>query len=621
MPQSLRETLGSFLRERRRRAKLRLIGELGALGEDVGNGIFLWQQDLRRPGGLTGHDLAVGLDAPALPRKERGPFDPMAAGAAVGGRGHGEPGAGEGGVPSGRTGHTGVMGRLQQISLSRELRTNLRMIQEVLGFPGDLVVREFTIGTGGELPAACVYIDGLVDVKAVNDFILKPLMLESRIAEPAGMEDGENAFDMIRNRALPGSNVREARDLSRLIGSVLGGDTAVLIDGAPAAMLVSTKGFEHRSVDEPQSESVVRGPRDGFIETLRTNTALLRRRIGSPALRIDQMIVGELTRTDIAIAYMDGVANDELVREVKRRLMRIKIDGVLESGYIEDFIEDNPYSPFPQVQRTERPDKVAANLLEGRVGILVDGTPFALIVPAVFVQLMQATEDYYDRPHVAFLLRGVRYLALLLALALPSFYIAVTTFHQEMIPTTLALSIAAGREGIPFPAFVEALIMEVVFEILREAGIRLPRVVGPAISIVGAVVLGEAAVRANIVSSIMVIIVSTTAIASFVVPAFNAAITVRLLRFPIMVLAASLGFFGIVWGLVAILIHMVSLRSFGTPYLYPLAPAASRGAMDVILRLPWWAMRARPRFMGVENLRRQRHITQPQPVDRQTAPD
>ncbi|MED4797818.1 spore germination protein, partial [Priestia megaterium] len=268
------------------------------------------------------------------------------------------------------------------------------------------------------------------------------------------------------------------------------------------------------------SQTVVRGPRDSFTETLRTNTALIRRRIKSPKLWIESQQIGEFTKTDIALVYIDGIADEQVIQEVKERLSKIDIDGILESGYIEELIQDEDYTPFPTMHNTERPDSVAAGLLEGRIAILVDGTPFVLMVPALFIQFFQAAEDYYQRADISTLIRLMRYMAFFLALLTPSAYIALTTFHQEMLPFALLISIAAQREGVPFPAIIEAFIMEITFEILREAGVRLPRAVGSAISIVGALVLGEAAVQAGLVSPAMVIVVSITAISNFVSPVY-----------------------------------------------------------------------------------------------------
>jgi spore germination protein KA len=287
----------------------------------------------------------------------------------------------------------------------------------------------------------------------------------------------------------------------------------------------------------------------------------------------------------------------------------------LESGYIEELIQDETYTPFPTVYNTERPDVIAAGLLEGRVAILIDGTPFVLLVPALFGQFNQAAEDYYQRADIGTLLRLLRYLSFFIALLGPSLYIAITTFHQEMIPTPLLISLAAQREGVPFPAFIEALVMELTFEILREAGVRLPRAVGQAVSIVGALVIGQAAVEAGIISAAMVIVVSVTAIASFVFPSYNMAISVRILRFGLMGLAASFGLFGITLGLIAIVLHLCSLRSFGIPYMSPFAPFILADQKDMLFKVPLWGMFSRPRLISQKNVIREQYppTTKPEP--------
>ncbi|WAH44657.1 spore germination protein [Alicyclobacillus fastidiosus] len=289
------------------------------------------------------------------------------------------------------------------------------------------------------------------------------------------------------------------------------------------------------------------------------------------------------------------------------------MDGVLETGYIEDFIEDKPYSPFPTVQNTERPDVVAASLLEGKVAILVDGTPFALIVPLTLMSALNANEDYYERSFVSTAIRWVRFVFVHIALLLPSIYVALVSYQQEMVPTTFLLSIAAAQEATPFPAIVEAFGMEFMFEGLREAGVRLPKAVGSAISIVGALVIGQAAVQAGIVSAPMVIVVATTGIATFTIPRFNVGIAIRLLRFPMLLLAGMFGFYGITIGMLGILVHLTTLRSFGVPYFAPLAPLTAHGLKDVFIRAPWWAMIRRPNTAESTNSVRVPSGQQPSP--------
>ncbi|KJR47200.1 Spore germination protein GerKA [Desulfosporosinus sp. I2] len=311
-----------------------------------------------------------------------------------------------------------------------------------------------------------------------------------------------------------------------------------------------------------------------------------------------------MTNTDLVVTYIEKIASPDIVSEVFRRLSKIKMDGMLGNGYIEEMIEDNPYSPFPQISFTERPDVLAGKLLEGKVGIIVDGTPIVLVVPAVLTQFLNVNEDYYQRAMVAILSRFVRYVGAFVAFVAPSVYIAVTTFHQEIIPTDLLLSISAGRQGVPFPALLEALTMTVVLEILQEAGLRLPKPIGSTIGIVGALVIGDAAVKASLVSPLMVIIIGLTAVASYAIPTFDLSLAVRLIRFPLMILAGILGFFGVTVGLYVILIHLLGLRSFGVPYTSPIAPLRIRALLqDTFVRAPWWALKRRPQLIDVEEPR------------------
>ncbi|WP_407690671.1 spore germination protein [Salinibacillus xinjiangensis] len=412
-------------------------------------------------------------------------------------------------------------------------------------------------------------------------------------------------FTILKERSLTGSEVDECHDYFTLFQFLLAGDTIILIDGYAKGFTIGSKGFEKRGVEESSSTTVIRGPKDGFSETLRTNTSLIRRRLKDPSLWIENMVIGEKTHTDIAVCYMKGIVNDDVVQEVKKRLKDIEIDAILESGYIEELIQDKTYTPFPTINNSERPDAVCAGLLEGRVAIMVDGTPFVLLVPSLFVDFFQSSEDYYQRSDIGSALRLLRFVCFFLALLTPSAYIALTTFHQEMIPTQLLISLAAQREGVPFPAYVEALMMEITFEILREAGTRMPRAVGNAISIVGALVLGQAAVEAGIVSSAMVIVVSLTAISSFVFPSFNISISVRLLRFIFMTLAAMFGLVGIILGLLVMVMHMASLRSFGIPYLSPMGPFIPGDQKDSLIRLPLWRLRTRPKLISQKDMERE----------------
>jgi Bacillus/Clostridium GerA spore germination protein. len=499
--------------------------------------------------------------------------------------------------------------------LPLSLKETTEWMKQLLGNSCDLIVREFKLGYEGAPRAAMLYTDGLVDLELVQLFIMKPLMeLDGPPRASDSPGPGTNGPDgkqepyirQLVEQVLPTGGVSEIRERDGYVNAVLTGYAVISIDGYSTAIAVELRGWEERGVDEPSTQTVIRGPREGFSENIRINTALIRRFIKDPKLWIESQTIGRSTRTAVSVAYMKGTASEGVIEEVRRRLSEIDIDAILESSYIEELIQDDFFTPFPTIFHTERPDAVAAGLLEGRVAILIDRTPFVLMVPALFVQFFQSPEDYYQRSDIGSLIRILRFLCFGIAMFVPSIYIAITTFHQEMLPTSLFISLAAQREGVPFPAFIEAMLMEVTFEILREAGIRMPRSVGQAVSIVGTLVIGQAAVEAGIVSAAMVIVVSITAISSFVLPSFNISISVRMLRFLFMLLAASFGIYGIIIAFIALVLHLSRLSSFGVPYLTPFAPLYWSDQKDAIMRWPIWAMRKRPRMIAQSNRIRQR---------------
>ncbi len=497
------------------------------------------------------------------------------------------------------------------------LSKRIDIIKEVMGNSIDVVIREIVIGNESNTRAAAVYLDGLVSNDMVHGHILRPLLFEAQSIQTDKKLSPKKVFKTILEKRLTAGEIMVKEKNSELFAHLVTGDTVILIDGHPSFIVVCTRSWEARGVEEPENESTVRGPREGFTETLKVNLSQVRRRIKTPHLRFDSLYIGSLTQTTVIIAYINNLVNPELVKEVRERLQRIDTDSILSSGYLEDFIQDNPYSPFPQLRPTERPDIVAAGLLEGRVAIMVDNTPFAYIAPSAFFEHLQAADDYYSGPWFgAILVRILRAIAFNIAILFPAVYVAVTTYHQELIPTPLMISIAGAREGVPFPAMVEAFLMESTFELLREAGLRLPSAIGTAVSIVGALVLGDAAIRAGIVSPAMVIVVATTAIASFALPGFAAALTLRILRFPLILLGGVLGLFGVMFGLLVILIHLSSLRSFGVPYMSPLVPLMPRDLKDIFGRAPQWAMSKRPRYLRTQEPVRQADNLKPDPYNK-----
>ncbi len=482
--------------------------------------------------------------------------------------------------------------------LSTRLSENLIRIKETVAGSNDIMIREFKAGDHRQVGAAIFYVEGMVDNAVVNDEILKTIMIEARQVHSADRTPSHSLLTLAKESVVSVGDVTITGNFDELLFHVLSGNVAVLFDGYGEALVVNAKGWEQRGVKEPTTQSIIRGPRDGFTETLRVNTALVRRRIRDPNLTVEISHGGRRTKTDIAILFIRGIANPSIVDEVRKRLNTIDIDAVLESGYIEQLIEDNWWGPFSTIKDTERPDDVVGTLLEGRVAIMVDNSPFALVVPATLSSFITSSEDYYFRWPIATLVRLLRYGSMFVALTLPAFYIALASYHPEMIPTELAISIAATRSGVPFPVYVEAFMMEIAIELLREAGIRLPGPIGQTIGIVGGLIVGEAAVQAGIVSPIIVIVVATTAIASFATPSYSFGLGVRILRFPLMVLAGALGLYGVVWGLLAILVHLVTLRSFGVGFMSPFTPARPEDiARDSLIRLPLLSFQRRPSFI------------------------
>ena len=483
--------------------------------------------------------------------------------------------------------------------ISPDIAKNEQDLKEIYKNCSDLVIRPIHIN--GETKILLVYIDGLCDTKTLEEVMLQPMMFEGL---PNGLAEVQSIGQVLQQQLIAVTAVKTVSKISELVDGVLKANIGIIVAGEANALLADLKGYEKRGLEESSTESVIRGPRDGFTESIRTNTTLLRRRIRSTKLKIESLTLGELSQTDVAIVYIEGIAPETLLREVRERMGRIQIDGILESEYIEEFIEDAPFSPFPQIQNTERPDIVAASLLEGKVAIIVDNTPFALILPMTFWSGLQAAEDYYERFMYTTFIRFVRFVLFNVAQFLPSIYVALTSFHPKLIPTSLLISIAAAQEGTPFPTIIEALIMEFMFEGLREAGIRLPKSVGSAVSIVGALVIGQAAVEAGIVSAPTVIVVATTGVASFTIPRYNFGTAFRLIRFVMLILAATLGFYGIAFGYIALTIHLVNLRSFGVPYFSPVAPQIPSNLKDIFIRAPIWSENYRPALIAGANKKR-----------------
>jgi len=488
--------------------------------------------------------------------------------------------------------------------LTDSLDTNVAHLEEIFADSNDIHIRELFI-MPLKRKAVIVFVESMTDQAIINGHIMQKLsmppttVLSNPIPQPT--------YEYLKNTLLTAASVTAAYEMDAATKRVLSGDTALFVDGLSTVLIIATRKVDSRAVSDPQVESDITGPRDGFTEELRVNITLVRRRIKNPNLVVKRVTIGQRSETDVGIIYFRGIVNMKLVQEVEQRLKDLNIDDPNVSG-MKGLLTDHPFSPFPTILTTERPDKFTAALLMGKVGIIVDGTPYCLIIPAMFSDFFQANDDYSENWLIGTLTRISRYINAFLGLSFPALYVAIISFHPAFLPTPLALLIGTTREGLPFPTFIETLIMVIILEIMQEAGIRLPKNVGSAVSIVGGLVIGDAAVRAGLVSPPIVIVTSFTAIASFTIVHHNMGLPLRLLRFMLMILGASFGMFGVTMGLLAIAVHLATLESFGEPYLATLAPrnfAALRDVKATAIILPPNTMDKRPAYLETEDSLRQ----------------
>lgn len=481
--------------------------------------------------------------------------------------------------------------------------TNMNRFKQVAMDMDDINERTFYL-SNLDCRAVLYFVDGLTDKMALDHNVLKPMLEWGNT--PLGHEKltPKQLVHLLDQQLLLVSETEFVQEVIPSLRKVLFGSVILLLDGVQGALILGTPKGKSRSIEEPVSESVLRGPRIGFTEVLSDNTAMLRRHGETNELAMVSCKVGSRVEKQLMIVYFRDIANPELVDEVKRRVRAIDVDEVLESGYVEQLIEDNFLSPFAQIQNTERPDRVMGALLEGRVAILLDGSPYALLMPVTYAMMLQSPEDYYERWIPSSFIRFLRFVATLISLFAPAIYISFISFHPGLIPTNLVISIIGTRQGVPFSTLIEALIMELAIEILREAGLRLPKPIGPAMGIVGGLIVGQAAVDAGIVSPILVIVVAVTAISSFATPMYSAGIAMRLLRFPIMFTAAMFGLYGVIMAFLFLVIHMFKLKSFGIPYVGMAAPPSIKEWKDYLIRAPIQFMRERPGLLQTKDRKR-----------------
>lgn len=468
--------------------------------------------------------------------------------------------------------------------LTRDLDINIRFLKERLRNCSDIIYRYLE-----EQENWLIYTNGLVDENLLTEGILKILLEQGEFTETSN---------------LPMGQVSIASKTIDIIDKILTGHIVLLFKNKPQAIVINLQKFEGRGIEASEIEPSTKGPKESFTENLDTNLALIRRRIPHPDCKIINLTLGTYSKTNVAVVYISSIASASLVQKVLGRLKKINTDTISGSNVLEEALDENPWTIFPTVLETDRPDKVVSALLEGRIALLHNNNPFALIVPTFFVSFFQATDDYYRNFYIGTLLRYARYLSVLITVFLPAFYVSFTTFNQELIPTSLLITLANQRAGVPFPVVVEALMMGAAFEILKEAGTRLPKPIGQAVSIVGALIIGDAAVSAGIVSPAMVIVTALTAIASFTIPSQELEVPIILLRLVITIVSGLLGFWGILIISILVLGHLASLRTLGIPYTSPLAPLNIEDLDDILVRAPFRINQKRPYSLNKKNLKR-----------------
>lgn len=485
-----------------------------------------------------------------------------------------------------------------------EKKIQSQSIKELFSKSTDVLIRPIHIKGPNQLTVHIFAVDGLVDSKMLDVTILRPLGEGSQAKECK--TESELLQFLLNDAGAYHAFASETNEVDKMITGVLSGMMAVIFDDLSKAILYDVRTFDKRSVSEPTEEGVMKGAKDSFIETLRTNSALIRRRIRSEYLVVEQMYVGRMSKTDVALVYITNVADMDLVDHLRKTLQEIDIDNIATGSFVEEFIVADKSSLFPQTMYTQRPDRCASNLTDGRVALLIDGIPYAYILPCQLPMLMQSPEDYSENYIATSTIRILRYFMMLVSLLLPAFYIAVVTFHNQMLPVEMILSIQQAKVNVPFSSWLEVLGLLLAFEILIEAGLRLPKNVGQAMSIVGGLVVGQAAVSANIVSPVVVIVVALTGIAGFTVPNTDLALAIRVTRFALAILASLAGFYGLVVGCIFIVIHLCSLESYGIAYLSPFVDVRALQIKDTLLRQPVNTFKMRPLGLAKHNKRKQK---------------
>lgn len=487
--------------------------------------------------------------------------------------------------------------------LTKVLSININLFKQRFMNDETIFFREFDNRGSLSTNFCAIYVAEIIDKKLLNQFVLKPLMESDfkSILEQCN-KSYKSITSLIMKKVINEADIITSKDIQNIVDQILYGYTVILIEGCDEALIVNTKGHHDRAIEEPESDKVIKGPRNGFNENLNINLSLIRKIIRSSKFKFIFMEVGANTKTKLCICYMEDIASERILQEIKNRLKKIDTGEIYYSENISEIIKDSRSTLFDTIGNTERPDVFCAKISEGRIGVLVDGTPFALTIPHLFIENFQTADDYTNNYIYSSFNRILRMIAFFMAISVPALYTAVVCFHQELIPTSLLLSIAMAREGLPFPTLLEAILMLFGFDLLREAGVRLPKPVGQTVSIVGALVLGDAAVNARIVSAPMVIIIAFTGISSFLVPKFLEVITI--LRLAFLLVSGFMGLYGYCFCVIGLLIYLMSLRSFGVSYMLYSMDIKPEDMKDTVIRAPWYMMYYRSKFSGKNYIRK-----------------
>ncbi len=482
------------------------------------------------------------------------------------------------------------MNKLQEYNLSSSIDKNVSILKEIFKDDDTLKLRKFQNQNNPKIICCILFIDGMVDNQSLNRNIIKP------ITEATIESSLSYAIELLQNQIILSSQCEKTKDVLTIVNSIIEGNTVLFLESSKEAIIIESKGWKIRSVEEPDVERTLRGPREGFTESILVNLSLIRRKVKTNNLKFKFLTLGDITHTRLCICYIEGLARKDILNTLYERLNAISIDGVLDVKYIQEYIDKNPYSIFETTYSTEKPDVAVSKLLEGRIAVILDGTPVVMTLPFLFIETFQSGDDYYLNYYFASVNRMLRLMGFILTISIPAVYLSLVTYHQEMIPTPLIMSIYASRLGVPLPTLFELIALLIVFEILREAGSRMPSYIGQTLSIVGALVLGSAAVDARFVSAPIVIVVGLSGITSLITPTLGAASLI--IKLGLIFFSSILGLYGYILGMSFILLHLLKLKSFGIPYMTNLTTFNMQDLKDTGVRAPRWFMKYRPKYIA-----------------------